>query len=191
MEALFKLEKGIEALKARIRRTEDAYLDPDVEVDVMDDADLDKTRADLDKAMKRRRAMLSALGTEDQRRLKEMSKSDYLRLRMNARALKMRLREKLRARKFELDRVERSFRRLNSGEYGIFVIHASVLMVEIREEIESTHLRRRQEARPRHPSRQTTVQCPLRSACRTHPKEEMPPGCSCPGEDRVRATLDY
>ncbi|KAJ7061896.1 hypothetical protein B0H15DRAFT_746585, partial [Mycena belliarum] len=36
----------------------------------------------------------------------------YLQLKMNARALKHRLRDRLRARKFELDRVERSFRRL-------------------------------------------------------------------------------
>lgn len=37
--------------------------------------------------------------------------SPFIQLRMNALAIKTRLREKIRARKFELDRVERSFRR--------------------------------------------------------------------------------
>ncbi|KAJ7867489.1 hypothetical protein B0H14DRAFT_2177689, partial [Mycena olivaceomarginata] len=36
----------------------------------------------------------------------------YMRLWMNARALKLRLRERLRARKFEMDVVERAYRRL-------------------------------------------------------------------------------
>ncbi|KAJ6630057.1 hypothetical protein B0H10DRAFT_2172881 [Mycena sp. CBHHK59/15] len=37
---------------------------------------------------------------------------EYMQLRMNARALKLRLREQLRARKFEMDVVERAYRRL-------------------------------------------------------------------------------
>lgn len=96
-------------------RMENSYLDPDLAVDVLDDIALDQTRAELERALKRRRALVSALGSEDRALLKQLSAGSYLRIRMNARALKMRLREKLRARKFELDRVERSFRRLNSG----------------------------------------------------------------------------
>ncbi|KAJ7071743.1 hypothetical protein B0H15DRAFT_793346 [Mycena belliarum] len=54
----------------------------------------------------------SALGVEEKQSLNGLVNSRYMRLRMNARALKRRLRDRLRARKFELDRVERSFRRL-------------------------------------------------------------------------------
>ncbi|KAF8135243.1 hypothetical protein K438DRAFT_1911669 [Mycena galopus ATCC 62051] len=46
------------------------------------------------------------------RKLHTLVKSEYIRVRMNARALKFRVRERLRARKFELDIIERTYRRL-------------------------------------------------------------------------------
>ncbi|KAJ7097300.1 hypothetical protein B0H15DRAFT_920938 [Mycena belliarum] len=61
----------------------------------------------------------SALGVEEKQSLNGLVNSRYMQLRMNARALKRRLRDRLRARKFELDRVERSFRRLVNGELDI------------------------------------------------------------------------
>jgi hypothetical protein len=57
-----------------------------------------------------------ALGVEQNQALKRLAESEYMRLVMNTRALKRRLRDRLRARKFELDRVERSYRRLLNGE---------------------------------------------------------------------------
>ncbi|KAJ7632028.1 hypothetical protein B0H17DRAFT_1280950 [Mycena rosella] len=54
----------------------------------------------------------AALGVSQRQALHTLATSQYLRLRMNARALKRRLRDRLRSRKFELDKVERSFRRL-------------------------------------------------------------------------------
>ncbi|KAJ7085326.1 hypothetical protein C8R44DRAFT_543346, partial [Mycena epipterygia] len=53
-----------------------------------------------------------ALGVHEQQSLRKLGKSKYLNLRMNARALKRRIRDRLRSRKFELDKLERSFRRL-------------------------------------------------------------------------------
>ncbi|KAJ7891605.1 hypothetical protein B0H14DRAFT_3428393 [Mycena olivaceomarginata] len=53
----------------------------------------------------------AAEGTEHAE-LQELVKSEYMRLQMNACALKLRLRERLRARKFEMDVVQRVYRRL-------------------------------------------------------------------------------
>ena len=41
----------------------------------------------------------------------------FLRLRMNALALKQRIRDRLRQRKFEIDKLERSYRRSANGLY--------------------------------------------------------------------------
>ncbi|KAJ6591791.1 hypothetical protein DFH09DRAFT_1073649 [Mycena vulgaris] len=64
-----------------------------------------------------RESFLDAVAEEDpdaaQQSLKNPTTSEYISLRMNARALKRRrLRDRLRLRKFELDKMERSFRRL-------------------------------------------------------------------------------
>ncbi|KAJ7726072.1 hypothetical protein B0H14DRAFT_2641184 [Mycena olivaceomarginata] len=72
----------------------------------------------LAKAQANLRRKEAALGVTEHAELQELIKSEYMRLRMNARALKLRLRERLRARKFEMDVVERAYRRLMnvSGE---------------------------------------------------------------------------
>ncbi|KAJ7873548.1 hypothetical protein B0H14DRAFT_3438323 [Mycena olivaceomarginata] len=66
----------------------------------------------LAKAQANLRRKEAALGVIEHAELQELVKSEYMRLRMNARALKLRLRERLRARKFEMDVVERAYRRL-------------------------------------------------------------------------------
>jgi hypothetical protein len=60
-----------------------------------------------------------ALGITDLRRLKSLENNKFIGLRMNAHALKRRLRDRLRSRKFELDRVERSCRRLLNGKLTV------------------------------------------------------------------------
>ncbi|KAG6913221.1 hypothetical protein DXG01_008640, partial [Tephrocybe rancida] len=52
-----------------------------------------------------------ALGVADRVRLEKLLNDPFLAARMNALALKQRLRDRLRSRKFELDRLERSFRK--------------------------------------------------------------------------------
>jgi ABC-type cobalamin transport system ATPase subunit len=56
------------------------------------------------------------LDIDEHKELEQLATSEYMRLRMNARALKLRLQERLRARRFEMDVVERAYRRLLNGE---------------------------------------------------------------------------
>lgn len=56
------------------------------------------------------------LGVDDTTVVQKLKHAEYYTARMNGKALKERLRAKLRDRKFELDPIERSFRRTRSGE---------------------------------------------------------------------------
>ncbi|KAJ3725332.1 hypothetical protein C8R42DRAFT_575807 [Lentinula raphanica] len=58
----------------------------------------------------------SALGVDAKHQLRTLIKSPFLTKKMNARALKIRIRERLRSRKFELDRLERSYRKQRSEQ---------------------------------------------------------------------------
>ncbi|KAJ7059947.1 hypothetical protein C8F01DRAFT_989075 [Mycena amicta] len=105
--------KAGEAELAALRRTLTVAVNKD------DDENLDalmlqvtEAQESLDKTQLKLQRKERALGVPGQKLLKKISRSEYLSLRMNARALKTRLRDRLRSRKFELDRVERSFRRL-------------------------------------------------------------------------------
>lgn len=67
----------------------------------------------LAETLKRKR---SALGVTGKARLASLVGNQFLRLRMNARALKSRIRDRLRQRKFELDRLERAYRKTSNGK---------------------------------------------------------------------------
>jgi hypothetical protein len=56
-----------------------------------------------------------SLGVSDQANLQGLRSNAYLRIRMNARAVKTRLRDRLRSRKFEIEKLERSYRRTVNG----------------------------------------------------------------------------
>jgi hypothetical protein len=56
-----------------------------------------------------------SLGVSDLTNLQGLRNNAYLRIRMNARAVKMRLRDRLRCRKFEIEKLERSYRRTVNG----------------------------------------------------------------------------
>ncbi|KAE9391464.1 hypothetical protein BT96DRAFT_959544 [Gymnopus androsaceus JB14] len=68
----------------------------------------------LRKAEIRLKKKEEALGVTARQQLQHLIKSPFLTKKMNARALKTRIRERLRSRKFELDRLERSFRKQRS-----------------------------------------------------------------------------
>lgn len=68
----------------------------------------------LTETLKRKR---SALGVTGKARLASLVGNQFLRLRMNARALKTRIRDRLRQRKFELDRLERAYRKTSNGKF--------------------------------------------------------------------------
>lgn len=92
--------------------------DADEEADYYQ-VEFDKADAARAKAEKTLREKERALGVGERRALNKMSHIQYYNARMNARATKRRLRQ----RKFELDLVERSFRRLVNGTRILFPGH--------------------------------------------------------------------
>ena len=64
-----------------------------------------------------------ALGPIERQQLRKLVTSPYLRDRMNALALKIRLWDKLRSRKFELERLERTFRKQVNGTQVFSVLN--------------------------------------------------------------------
>jgi hypothetical protein len=96
---------------------EDENCTPDVQLYV--ETNLDDARAAWKKEKDRATRLQHALGVQDSTVLKKLAHGDYYSARMNAKALKGRLRAKLRDRKFELDPIERSFRRTTSGEHAL------------------------------------------------------------------------
>ncbi|KAJ7257320.1 hypothetical protein C8J57DRAFT_1516785 [Mycena rebaudengoi] len=109
------LQGAIKTRKQQVREYRTAYLDAVEEED--EDAHMHKVRFEaaedaLAKAEGNLKKKKEALGITDLRRLKSLENDKFIGLRMNAHALKRRLRDRLRSRKFELDRMERSCRRL-------------------------------------------------------------------------------
>ncbi|KAJ7501610.1 hypothetical protein B0H11DRAFT_1713561 [Mycena galericulata] len=109
------LRAAVKTRQEGVDRLEAAFLDAVAEERA--DAAIDQLRFETAKeALAKVKEKLvqkeTALGVTDRQELKKLTTSQYIRLRMNARALKRRLRDRLRSRKFELDKVERSFRRL-------------------------------------------------------------------------------
>ncbi|KAJ3816384.1 hypothetical protein F5880DRAFT_1619395 [Lentinula raphanica] len=70
----------------------------------------------LRKAQARVTKKENSLGIDEKHKLRSLMNSPFLTKRMNARALKIRIRERLRSRKFELDRLERSYRKQRSEQ---------------------------------------------------------------------------
>ncbi|KAF5374692.1 hypothetical protein D9615_008922 [Tricholomella constricta] len=113
VDEAIRQRKARDILKQRVTDSENIILDPDVDfVDIgraeMQIADL---RTQLEHAEAAIRSKERALGVDERAELRRLAGNPFIAARMNARALKMRLREKLGARKFEMDRVERSFRK--------------------------------------------------------------------------------
>lgn len=69
----------------------------------------------LVKAQGQLRRKEGELGVDEYEELQQLAKSEYMRHRMNARALKIKLRDRIQKRKFEMDPVERAYRRLVNG----------------------------------------------------------------------------
>ena len=73
-------------------------------------------RAREQKILNAIRSRRGALGVNDEVNLLALRSSAYLRARLNARALKQRLRTRLRQRKFEIEKLERSYRKTVNGK---------------------------------------------------------------------------
>ncbi|KAJ7234330.1 hypothetical protein C8J57DRAFT_1249271 [Mycena rebaudengoi] len=115
VNAVVLLQAAIKTRKQQVREYRTAYLDAVDEED--EDAHMHQVRFEtaeiaLVVAQANLKKKRDALGITDLWQLKNLENDKFIGLRMNARALKQRLRDHLRSRKFELDRVERSCRRL-------------------------------------------------------------------------------
>jgi hypothetical protein len=117
--AVLVLRAAVKTRRKRVSDLEASFLeavqdeDPDA---LLYQAQVAAAEEALDAAKKKLYQREQALGVQEKQSLRTLGKSKYLNLRMNARALKQRLRDRLRSRKFELDKVERSFRRLVNGK---------------------------------------------------------------------------
>lgn len=115
MEAVLELESSLQLQRKAIAKLETA-LAVGADMNVSDismrlrDAREHCTR--LEDACHRKQAALGIDGRVD---LMKLRQDFFLRLRMNALALKQRIRDRLRQRKFEIEKLERSYRRNANG----------------------------------------------------------------------------
>ena len=113
------MRAALKTRRAQVSRLERQYMeaaddeDPDAALYGMEYNTAAEALTAAEAKLKQKEA---ALGVSETQALNRLASSEYMRLRMNARALKFRIRNALRARKFELDKVERSYRRLINGE---------------------------------------------------------------------------
>ncbi|KAK6987448.1 hypothetical protein R3P38DRAFT_2574747 [Favolaschia claudopus] len=121
VEAIIRRRQAVGVLNKRITRLEETVMDLDADAEDVRRAqeDLKTAREKLKKDTATLKRKEKALGVEDRANLAHLTKSKFIAKRMNARAIKHRLREKLRARKFELDRVERTYRRKKKTEHKL------------------------------------------------------------------------
>lgn len=77
---------------------------------------LQEAKAHLKQLRASRQRKFTKLGIPDTALLNKLKNNAFLRSRMNALALKQRLRDKLRQRKFEIEKLERSYRRTVNGD---------------------------------------------------------------------------
>lgn len=108
-----QLRNALPVHRKRVRDLENVLLNPDAEQYEIADANMrlaDERAAEISAKERVRRAEQD-LGIQARAQLKRLLDSPFIQARMNARAAKIRLRHKLQVRKFELDKVERTFRK--------------------------------------------------------------------------------
>ncbi|KAG6807169.1 hypothetical protein H0H92_008557 [Tricholoma furcatifolium] len=115
VEELMDLRKGRDILKERVKDLEDAVLagGPDVVEAELEREEARKALKKHETSMKLKHRML---GVDQRHKLEKLLSNQYYGVLMNARAAKKRLRDRLRMRKFELDRLERSFRKQSNDQ---------------------------------------------------------------------------
>jgi len=114
------LRTAVKTREVQVRELRQKFLDGVSDEDnhsVLYETEWRAAQEALEKSLASLRRKERALGVNEQQELQKLIKSEYMRVRMNARALKLRLRQRLRARKFEMDVVERTYRRLLNGGF--------------------------------------------------------------------------
>ncbi|KAG6805080.1 hypothetical protein H0H92_000781, partial [Tricholoma furcatifolium] len=111
---LLRLRETREELKAQIHELT-VTLAAELDMLLHDHAEMMTDLRELKNRLKELQATIrrkeNVLGVDDHAKLQTLVNSPYIATMVNALAVKQRLRDKLRSRKFELDRVERSFRK--------------------------------------------------------------------------------
>ncbi|KAF7965549.1 hypothetical protein HWV62_42898 [Athelia sp. TMB] len=110
VQAILALDTSIKTELATIREIHASFERATVDISVVHDA-LESARSHLKRLEKARAAKFASLGVAQSAVLASLKSNKYLTVRMNALALKHRLRDRLRQRKFEMERLERSYRR--------------------------------------------------------------------------------
>ncbi|KAG6906264.1 hypothetical protein DXG01_014925 [Tephrocybe rancida] len=113
VKELIQLRETRDGLKKRQHEYDTLIEDENTPIDEYTDVKnkLGSVRSRLRELTAKIRGKQSALGVTDRARLEKLLNDPFLTARMNALALKQCLRDRLRTRKFELDRLERSFRK--------------------------------------------------------------------------------
>jgi rRNA maturation endonuclease Nob1 len=121
VEEAIRLRKSRDAAQAHVDELRSRIIDVSSEHWEIATAELelDAALTVLTKARAKVTKKESAMGVTARQQLHHLLKSPFLAKKMNARALKTRVRERLRGRKFELDRLERSYRKQRSGTFTI------------------------------------------------------------------------
>ncbi|KAJ3978579.1 hypothetical protein F5890DRAFT_1422496, partial [Lentinula detonsa] len=118
VEEALRLRKSRDALQDQVERLQNKIIDtstPGWEIATVE-LELASAKQSLRKAEGKVLKKEQALGMKQHQELRHLLNSPFLNKKMNARALKMRIRECLRSRKFELDRLERSYRKQRSEQ---------------------------------------------------------------------------
>ncbi|THU99083.1 hypothetical protein K435DRAFT_659654 [Dendrothele bispora CBS 962.96] len=113
-----RLRRAQKALAGRLKQLQDTIGNPEAaEYEVAAaEVDLPEVTENYEKKTETLRKKERALGVTEKSQLHHLTKSPFISKSMNARAIMMRLRERLRARKFELERLERSYRKQRSDQ---------------------------------------------------------------------------
>ncbi|THU94400.1 hypothetical protein K435DRAFT_820010 [Dendrothele bispora CBS 962.96] len=119
VEECMQLRRGQKVLEKRMKLLEDIITNVNAASYEIAAAQLDLPKAveDYNKATDKLRKKERALGAHEKTQLHRLINNSYVQKRMNALALKSRLRSRVQARKFELDRLERSYRRKRSDQH--------------------------------------------------------------------------
>jgi hypothetical protein len=119
VESILALEQNMKTLRVEVGRMQSMLLDGCDDA-ILVEMELQEVQQRVAEVEKRIRSKRRELGVEDELNLLRLKNNAFLRLQMNARALKSRLRERLRQRKFELEKLERSYRRTMNGKCLLF-----------------------------------------------------------------------
>lgn len=128
VEEVIRLRKSRDSFRDQVKTIQTIIADtatPDWQV-ITAELELESAKDSLRRAEGMVKNKEGKLGVNEKQKLEKLLQSPFLSKRMNALALKTRIREHLRNRKFDLDHLERSYRKQHSGESSLRFLNASI-----------------------------------------------------------------